>query len=95
MSILFSTEPAILPHTLHYTDFFGGEVVEVVNEVVDLRFEGLDVGGGIGLFGGEGAVNERFDLLLLSINQPHTYLSSLPSRFANARLSRLELRALF
>jgi len=47
----------------------------------DLGFEGPDVGGGIGLFGGEDAVDERFDLLLLSINQLRTCLSSQPSRF--------------
>ena len=50
---------------LHEGDFFGGEVVELVDELVDLGFEGLDIGGGIGLLGGEDAVDERFDLLLL------------------------------
>lgn len=54
--------------TFDDADFFGGEVVEVVDEVVDLGFEGLDVGGGIGLLGGEDAVDERFDFLLLLIN---------------------------
>ena len=92
MSILFSTEPAILPQTLHDADFFGGEVVELVDEVVDLGFEGLDVGGGIGLLGREDAVDERFDRLLLLINQLRTYLSSTPSRLANSRLSRLDPR---
>ena len=52
-------------------------MVEVVDEVVDLGFEGQDVGGGIGLLGGEDAVDERFSLLLLLINQLHTYLSTL------------------
>ncbi len=56
--------------------------------VVDLGFEGLDVGSGIGLLGGEDAVDERFDSLLLLINQLCTYLSSQPSRFINSRLSR-------
>ncbi len=55
----------------------------------DLGFEGLDVGGGIGLLGGEDAVNERFDCWLLLNNQLPTYLSSQPSRSANSRLSRL------
>ncbi len=32
--------------------------------VVDLGFEGLDVGGGIGLRGGEDAGDEHFDCLL-------------------------------
>ncbi len=36
----------------------------MVDEVVDLGFEGLDRGGGIGLLGGEDAVDERFDCLL-------------------------------
>ena len=61
----------------------------MVDEVVDLGFEGLDVGGGIGLLGGEDAVDERFDCLLLLINHLRTYLSSQPSRFNNSRLSRL------
>ena len=56
--------------------------------MVDLGFEGQDVGGGIGLFGVEDAVDERFDLLLLLTNQPRTYLSSQPSRFPNSRLTR-------
>ncbi len=47
------------------------------------------VGGGIGLLGGEDAVDKRFDFWLLLINQLHTYLSSQPSRFTNSRLSRL------
>ncbi len=45
--------------------------------MVDLGFEGLDVGGGIGLLGGEDAVDERFNPLLLSINELillHTFL---------------------
>ena len=37
--------------------------------MVDLGFEGLAVGGGIGLLGGEDADDERFDCLLLLINQ--------------------------
>jgi len=63
--------------THHDGDFFGGEVVELVDEVIDLRFEGLDVGGGIGLLGGEDAVDERFDFLLLRISeliQQHMFL---------------------
>ncbi len=60
----------------------------MVDEVVDLGFEGLDVGGGIGLLGGEDAVDERFDLFLLLINQLHAYQSSQRSRFADSRLSR-------
>ena len=61
------------PAPLHNCDFFGAEVVEVVDEVIDLGFEGLDVGGGIGLLGGEDAVDERFDLLLLLINHRYKY----------------------
>ena len=41
--------------------------------MVDLRFEGLDVGSGIGLLGREDAVDERFDRLLLLINHRHKY----------------------
>ncbi len=62
------------------------------SSVFDLVFEGLD-GGGIRLLGGEDAVDERFDCLLLLINQLRTYLSSQPSRFTNSRLSRLALCA--
>jgi hypothetical protein len=47
--------------------FFGGEVVELVDEVVDLGFEGLDVGRRVGLLGREDAVDERFNRLLLLI----------------------------
>ncbi len=35
--------------TLRDADFFGGEVVELIDEVADSGFEGLDGGGGIGL----------------------------------------------
>ncbi len=55
--------------------------------MVDLGFEGLDGGGGIGLLGGEDAVDERFDFLRLLINQLRTCLSSQTSRFANSRLA--------
>ncbi len=50
---------------LHEADFCGGAVVELVDELVDLGFEGLDGGGGIGLLGCEDAVDERFYRLLL------------------------------
>ncbi len=50
---------------LHDGDFFGGEVVELVDEVVDLGFEGLDVCRWIGLLGREDAGDEGFDLLFL------------------------------
>ena len=64
-SLSFIGYPVTLPR-LHDCDFFGGEGVEVVDEVVDLGFEGLDGGGGIGLLGGEDAIDERFDRLLFS-----------------------------
>ena len=52
----------------------------MVDEVVDLGFEGLDIGGGgVELLGEEASVDERFDFLLLLFNQLRTYLPHSPA----------------